>query len=65
MVEKLLNQNGREVQVAGTRVRAVFQSVTGKLERLVQLDPGPLACTAISDTCTSAPWSRSWGWTWS
>ena len=42
MVEKLLNQNGREVQVAGMRVRAVFQSVTGKLERLVQLEPGPL-----------------------
>lgn len=42
MVEKLLNQNGSEVRVAGRTVRAVFQPVTGKLERLAQLDPGPL-----------------------
>ncbi len=42
MVEKLLMQNGREVRVDGKAVRAIFQPVTGKLERLARQDPGPL-----------------------
>lgn len=42
MVEKLLRQHGMEVTVAGTSVRALFQPVTGKLERLALPQPGPL-----------------------
>ena len=42
MVEKLLKQHGMEIQVEGQRVRALFQSVTGKLERLAQREPGIL-----------------------
>lgn len=42
MVEKLLRQYGMEVRVAGQDLRALFQPVTGKLERLALQDPGPL-----------------------
>ena len=42
MVEKLLKQHGMEIQVEGQRVRALFQSVTGKLERLAVRLPGLL-----------------------
>ena len=41
MVEKLLRQYGMEVRVEGQSVRALFQPVTGKLERLAHQDPGP------------------------
>lgn len=41
MVEKLLKQYGMEIQAAGQSVRALFQPVTGKLERLALQDPGP------------------------
>ena len=41
MVEKLLRQHGMEIRVADRSVRALFQPVTGKLERLALLDPGP------------------------
>lgn len=42
MVEKLLNQHGMEIRVENSTVRAIFQSVTGKLERLAQRSPGVL-----------------------
>lgn len=42
MVEKLLWQYGMEVTVEQTSVRALFQPVTGKLERLAERQPGPL-----------------------
>ena len=42
MVEKLLKQHGMEIQVEGQRVHALFQSVTGKLERLAVRLPGLL-----------------------
>ena len=42
MVEKLLKQYGMEIRVGEHAVRALFQPVTGKLERLALLDPGPL-----------------------
>ena len=42
MVEKLLAQYGTAVTVAGQQVRALFQPVTGKLERLAIPEPGPL-----------------------
>lgn len=42
MVEKLLAQYGTEVFVGNQTVRALFQPVTGKLERLALLQPGPL-----------------------
>ena len=42
MVEKLLRQYGMEVRVAGQDLRALFQPVTGKLERLALQAPGPL-----------------------
>lgn len=41
MVEKLLKQYGMEIRVGDRAVRALFQPVTGKLERLAVLDPGP------------------------
>lgn len=41
MVEKLLRQYGMEIRVADRSVRALFQPVTGKLERLALQDPGP------------------------
>ena len=41
MVEKLLTQYGMEVRVAEQTVRAIFQPVTGRLERLALQDPGP------------------------
>ena len=42
MVEKLLQQHGMEIRVDGRRVRALFQSVTGRLERLAERTPGVL-----------------------
>ena len=42
MVEKLLKQHGMEIRVEGRTVRALFQSVTGKLERLAERVPGVL-----------------------
>ncbi len=42
MVEKLLEQYGMIVTVEGQRVHALFQPVTGKLERLAGAQPGPL-----------------------
>ena len=42
MVEKLLAQYGTVVTVAGQQVRARFQPVTGKLERLAVPETGPL-----------------------
>lgn len=40
MVEKLLKQYGMEVAVGEATVRALFQPVTGKLERLALNQPG-------------------------
>ena len=42
MVEKLLGQYGMDIQVQEHLVRALFQPVTGRLERLALQDPGPL-----------------------
>ena len=42
MVEKLLGQYGMQISVEGREVRAVFQPMTGKLERLAVHSPGPL-----------------------
>lgn len=42
MVEKLLAQYGMEILVEGRAVRAVFQPMTGKLERLAVHQAGPL-----------------------
>ena len=42
MVEKLLKQYGMEIRAGDRTVRALFQPVTGKLERLAIQDPGPL-----------------------
>lgn len=42
MVEKLLSQHGMEIRVEGRVVRALFQPVTGKLERLAVRVPGLL-----------------------
>ena len=42
MVEKLLKQHGMEIRVEGRVIRALFQSVTGKLERLAERMPGVL-----------------------
>jgi hypothetical protein len=42
MVEKLLWQHGIQIRVEGRTVRALFQPVTGKLERLAQRSPGPM-----------------------
>ena len=42
MVEKLLMQHGMEIRVEGRQVRALFQPVTGKLERLAERAPGLL-----------------------
>ena len=42
MVEKLLKQYGMEIRVGGRAVRALFQPVTGRLERLAVREPGPL-----------------------
>ena len=41
MVEKLLGQYGMEVRVGDLAVRALFQPVTGRLDRLALQDPGP------------------------
>ena len=42
MVEKLLEQYGTEIRVEGKALRAVFQPMTGKLERLAAHSPGPM-----------------------
>lgn len=42
MVEKLLRQYGMEVRVGEQAVLALFQPVTGRLERLALPDPGPM-----------------------
>ena len=42
MVEKLLWQHGIRIRVEERTVRALFQPVTGKLERLAQREPGIL-----------------------
>ena len=42
MVEKLLRQHGMEIRVNDRPVRALFQPVTGKLERLAERVPGLL-----------------------
>lgn len=42
MVEKLLGQYGMDIRVEEQSVRALFQPVTGRLERLTVQDPGPL-----------------------
>ena len=42
MVEKLLEQYGTQILVEGKALRAVFQPMTGKLERLAVDSPGPL-----------------------
>lgn len=42
MVKKLLNQHGMDILVGERAVRALFQPVTGRLERLAQQEPGPL-----------------------
>lgn len=42
MVEKLLRQNGMDIQVESHTVRALFQPVTGRMERLALPDPGPM-----------------------
>ena len=42
MVEKLLMQHGMEIRVEGQQVRALFQPITGKLERLAKRTPGVL-----------------------
>ena len=42
MVEKLLEQYGMQIYVEDREGRAVFQPMTGKLERLAVHSPGPL-----------------------
>ena len=42
MVEKLLEQYGMQIYVEDRAVRAVFQPMTGKLERLAVHSPGPM-----------------------
>lgn len=42
MVEKLLNQFGTDVTVGDRRVRAIFQGMTGNMERLAVPEPGVL-----------------------
>lgn len=42
MVEKLLNQHGMEVRLGERTIRALFQPVTGRLEKLALQQPGPL-----------------------
>ena len=42
MVEKLLGQYGMDIRVEEHSVRALFQPVTGRLERLALQDPGPM-----------------------
>ena len=41
MVEKLLGQYGMEIRIEDQPVRALFQPVTGRLDRLAIQDPGP------------------------
>ena len=41
-VEKLLGQYGMDILIGQRRVRGLFQPVTGKLERLAEVEPGPL-----------------------
>ncbi len=42
MVERLLGQYGMDIRVEQRTVRALFQPVTGSVERLALQDPGPL-----------------------
>ena len=42
MVQKLLTQHGVEFRLRERAVRALFQPVTGRLERLASQEPGPL-----------------------
>lgn len=42
MVESMLRQYGGEVMLGEQTVRGLLQPVTGKLERLARLEPGPL-----------------------
>lgn len=42
MVEKLLTQHGMDVRIGELTVRALFQPVTGRLERLAERMPGVL-----------------------
>ena len=42
MVEKLLNQHGMAVRLGERTIRALFQPVTGRLEKLAVQQPGPL-----------------------
>lgn len=47
MIGKLLAQYGAEMQLGAQTVRAMFQPVTGKLERLAERMPGELGrCSA-------------------
>ena len=48
MVEKLLTQHGMEVRVGDKTVRALFQPVTGKLERLAERVAGSLGTESRS-----------------
>ena len=47
MVEKLLWQHGIQIRVEGRTVRALFQPVTGKLERLAERTPGVLGVERV------------------
>ena len=42
MVQKLLKQHGMEVRLGERTLRALFQPVTGRLERLALQESGPL-----------------------
>lgn len=42
MVEKLLAQYGMDIAVEDQHIRGLLQPVTGKLERLALVQPGPL-----------------------
>ena len=44
MIGKLLEQHGIRVQLENRTVRALFQPVTGRLERLSLREPEPLGC---------------------
>ena len=48
MVEKLLTQHGAEIRVGQRTVRALFQPVTGRLERLAERATGFLGTESRS-----------------
>jgi len=48
MVEKLLDQYGMDIRIGDRNVRALFQPVTGKLERLAERVPGSLGTESRS-----------------